>query len=526
MKRILTAVRKRPHVAAIITIIALIVLFFALRNGKRTPPLLTVSRETVVQEVNVTGKLVPVTSLELSFERSGKVSRSRVRVGDRVREEDILAELELQTLAAELKEAEASVAREEAKLAELTRGARPEDITVKETELEQERQDLANDYASVSDTVNDAYLKTDDAVRKQADELFVNDEEPSPQLTFTVTDSQREIDVEFKRLEMTGTLNAWKRELDALRAVSPTAVASRPAFDQALAKSREHLLLARDFLDKAMAAVLSAASLPQVTISAYKANLTTARTNVNAALSSVNDHLQTLAAERLSVKKIEDELRLKLAGTPVEQIAAQAAALEEARAHLDLIYAELDQSVIRAPLAGIVTRQDAKPGEIVVANTPLVSLISDEGLKIEADIPEIDIGKVAAGNPVRIAVDALPGETFRGTVAYVDPAETVIDGVVNFKTTVHLDLPDPRLKSGLTANLTIETLRKEDVLAVPQFGLLETESGTRVKKLEDGTIVEVLVTVGIRGAGGLVEIVSGLHEGDRIVNVAVRETTD
>ena len=72
-------------------------------------------------------------------------------------------------------------------------------------------------------------------------------------------------------------------------------------------------------------------------------------------------------------------------------------------------------------------------------------------------IPETDIGKVAMGDAVSMTLDAFSGETFTGTVFYIDPAETILQGVVDYKVKVSFNKPDTRLKSGLTANLDIQT---------------------------------------------------------------------
>jgi multidrug efflux pump subunit AcrA (membrane-fusion protein) len=144
--------------------------------------------------------------------------------------------------------------------------------------------------------------------------------------------------------------------------------------------------------------------------------------------------------------------------------------------------------------------------------------MSSEGrLEIEANVPEVDIGKVAAGNIVRITIDAFPNETFTGKVRYIDPAETVVDGVTNFKIKVDFDTVDKRLKSGLTANLTIETLKKDNVVILPLYAISENASGTFVQKREGDKTILVPVTIGLRGYDGKVEILSGVQAGEVVL---------
>ena len=87
----------------------------------------------------------------------------------------------------------------------------------------------------------------------------------------------------------------------------------------------------------------------------------------------------------------------------------------------------------------------------------MVSLIADNSLEVDADVPEIDIGKISTGDTVSMTLDAFPGETFTGKVFYIDPAETILSGVVDYLVKVSFDKNDPRVKSGLTANLDITT---------------------------------------------------------------------
>jgi HlyD family secretion protein len=163
--------------------------------------------------------------------------------------------------------------------------------------------------------------------------------------------------------------------------------------------------------------------------------------------------------------------------------------------------------------------QDAKVGEIVTSGKSVVSIISDNQLEIESNVSEINIGKVAIGNPVNIVMDAFAGETFTGKVTYIEPGETVVDGVVNYKVTVAFDESHPLMKSGLTAKLDIITGIKEDVVTVPQYSLITKDGAVFVSKKEGKEFKEVPVTIGLRGQDGLVEVISGLNIGDNVAIV-------
>jgi membrane fusion protein (multidrug efflux system) len=164
-----------------------------------------------------------------------------------------------------------------------------------------------------------------------------------------------------------------------------------------------------------------------------------------------------------------------------------------------------------------VTKQDAKVGEVVTSGAKIISIISDNSLEIESNVSEISIGKVSIGNKVEIRFDAFPEKIYMGKVSYIEPAETIIDGVVNYKTTVNFDEYFPEIKSGLTSKLDIITATREDSLIIPQYAITEKSDGQYVSKLNGRNYLDQKVEIGIRGQDGSVEVLSGLNEGDTVL---------
>lgn len=501
-----------------IVFIAGIVLRSAL--APKSPPLtIPVIRGEITQQVIVTGTTKPVKSFDLAFQKGGKISRVRADVGSLVTSGQILAQLDASELSAQLQQANANLITQEAKLDSLKIGTRPEDIQVAQTAVAKAQQDLANDYGNVISTLGDSYSKADDAVRNQTDQFFSNVNTDNPQLTFNVSDIQIQNDVISQRIAVGKEMSAWKDELLALSGeVNP----SDAELDGGLSKAKTHLVIILTYLNRVVDVLNSSTSLSASTLSTYKTDVNTGRTEGNTALSNIGTLSQTIATQKIIVKQQQDALAVKLAGSSDQDIQGQAAQVAQAKAQVALVQAQIEQTVIRAPIAGIITKQNAKVGEIAAANTPIVSLISQGNFEIESNVPEVDIGKIALGNTVDITLDAFPGEHFTGKVTKIDPAETVVDGVVNFKMTVDFDVNDSRLKSGLTANLSVETERKSGVLILPQVAILETDAGSFVKVYENGTEVQRPVVVGIRDQKGNVEIVSGVSEGDQVLNVGLK----
>jgi HlyD family secretion protein len=282
------------------------------------------------------------------------------------------------------------------------------------------------------------------------------------------------------------------------------------------AEAQEHLKFIKSYLDTVAIAVNSlepaSSSLTLATIEGYRTDISTARTNINTAINNVSGALAAL-------KIAESELAKLQAGSTPEEILIQEASVERARATVANIEAQLYKTLIISPINGVVTRQDAKVGEIITASEPVVSIISQASFQVEANLPESDVSKAKVGNLAMITLDAYgPGINFDAKIISIDPAETVIDGVATYKVTLEFLNEDERIRSGLTANINIETKRKEGVLAIPLRAISNEGSQKIVRVLRaDGRADEVSVELGITGKEGRVEIISGLAEGDLVI---------
>src|SRR3989344_107523 len=430
-------------------------------------------RGDILQEVSVTGRVKPSQSVELAFERAGRAVWVGARVGDKVWAGQILVSLYNADLKAQLDEAEANLKAEEAKLAELQRGSRPEDIAIQEAKVTEVRQAL-------TDKLRDAYTKSDDAVRNEIDQLFSSPRSSNPKLNFPA-DAQLASAAELKRVLTEQILNSWFLSLDSLAAGSDLELFA--------AEGKRNLASVREFLNE---------------IALLVNDLKPAVNNLSSAESD------WLIARR--------ELALKEAGTSSEEIGGQQAKVAKARAGADNIRAQIAKNVLAAPFGGTVTRQDAKVGEIVSAGEGVTALISEAEFEIEAAVPEADLAKIKVGNSARITLDAYGADVnFDARVVAIDPAETMVEGVATYKTTLLFAVRDERIKSGLTANVDIFGERRGGVMVVPQRAVISKDGGKFVKVLRGGKIEETKIIAGLRGSDGNIEIISGVSEGDEIL---------
>ena len=135
----------------------------------------------------------------------------------------------------------------------------------------------------------------------------------------------------------------------------------------------------------------------------------------------------------------------------------------------------LDYATITSPIDGVVISRAVEEGQTVAAGfeTPTLFTIANDltQMRVIADVDEADIGQVADGQRVQFTVDAYPDDTFEGTVEQVRLEATTESSVVTYEVVITAHNPDLKLKPGLTANVTIYTLEKENALSIPTKAL-------------------------------------------------------
>jgi HlyD family secretion protein len=173
-----------------------------------------------------------------------------------------------------------------------------------------------------------------------------------------------------------------------------------------------------------------------------------------------------LEASQASVSSSQAALEVTQA-----QLAAAEAQVKQKQASLDLAEVDLRNTLIRAPVDGIVVSRNVDVGQTVAASlqAPTLFLIAQDLTKMQVDtnVDEADIGRVALEQEATFTVDSYPGQTFRGRVMQIRQAPQVIQNVVTYNTVVAVANPDLKLKPGMTANVKLLVARRENALLVP-----------------------------------------------------------
>ena len=188
-----------------------------------------------------------------------------------------------------------------------------------------------------------------------------------------------------------------------------------------------------------------------------------------------------------------------------------------AQGGLDVSRKALGDTVIRAPIAGMVASRSVQPGEKVSADNKLLDVIDLARMEMEVAVPTSEIIGIAPGQEVTVKVEGLP-QLLPATVVRINPATQA--GSRSIMTYLQLDNPQNRLRSGMFGEARLTLSKKAGVLAVPPSALQVNGDSAYVYAVEQDKLVRRQVHTGITGSDGdasLIEIVSGLEPGTRIV---------
>jgi HlyD family secretion protein len=289
-------------------------------------------------------------------------------------------------------------------------------------------------------------------------------------------------------------------------------------------------------------------ALFQTQVEQNRANLVRAEADVERLGVALEDARTKLTrAEALADRQLLPQSELDAAAVAVRSAEAQVRSAEaqvsQARAVLRQSEVNLENTVITAPIDGIVLARSVDVGQTVAASMQAPTLFVLAGnlnrMQVLANVDESDIGRIAKGQAVTFTVDAHPTRTFEGTVAQIRLQPQTVQNVVSYAVLIDAPNPDLALKPGMTANVTIEVARTDDVLRVPSAALrfrpgsvdlsgetrrtdLPSPPADQIWRSQGGELTPVPVKPGLTD-GQFTEIVEGsLAEGD---TVAVRQAT-
>lgn len=278
----------------------------------------------------------------------------------------------------------------------------------------------------------------------------------------------------------------------------------------------------RNTLETKRQAILTAQSSYDVLnqkVEIAQQNLDTTLLNQNIAIQNANDiELQKEIAYQIA----QASLDLKKAAPRKVDLAGLEAQIEQVRARLNSAYLEYEKSVLKAPFDGVIGNIDIEVGQTISLNQDVMTLYTDV-MEIELDIPESDIAKIKLGQQAEVTLDAF-GDDFIITaqITKIGNLEKTIGGVIYYPITLQFSVDeDTLIKSGMTANVFIETKRVDNALVIPIRAIFtkDNKKYVRVATVKNNvvTLTEKHISTGMIGDAGFIEVISGLNEGEEVV---------
>ncbi|MBU2579860.1 efflux RND transporter periplasmic adaptor subunit [Patescibacteria group bacterium] len=520
----------------IIIIISIIIIltggYFAYQGffgeGDSAYETVAVARGEIIQNVSATGTVVPAKQIDLQFENSGKINKVEVGIGDKVVAGQVLVRLNVAELSAQIQSYYAALNIAQAKLAQILAGNREEDIRIYQTAVSNAEVDIVNKEQALDDVEIDAENDLEEAYEDALDAVKTSYTKADKALLITFAEIKEEYFNGNDQID--SNVKSWEQ-------IAKNDLSSAKTYNNieaVLEEMKSALTTIRDALAYLRLA-MNDASVKSSVSSTHKTSVDTERTNIDTeivALTAAEQGIKSVAitnqininAARADLvtaesvlQKAKDELALKKADPRQTDIDLAEAEIKQARANILQIQEKINKNILRAPTDGTITALAKEEGEIAAANSTVVSMINSGRFQIEANISETEIAKVDLGDKVEMTLDALgPAEKFVGEIIKIDPAETIISGVIYYKITSVFDVEDGRIKSGMTVNLDIQTDKKENVLYLPYYVVKGINGDKFVNLLKDGEVVELIIKTGLEGENRI-EIVEGLEEGEEVV---------
>lgn len=511
--------KRRIIWTVVILLVALAGWFFFIRKPvNKSIQTALVIRKDIKKTVLTTGQVVSSTDLSLSFQSSGVVRRLSVKEGDKVYAGQVLASLDQGIAAANLDSAKGALTQARANYEKILSGATAEEVAVSQAAVDSAQVTVENARQTLINQINKSYNDAYTSVISSVNILYSNPQSNFPQLSIpgTVqTDSQAVTAANTDKVVINNIFSDWKNKIANI---------DDSNLDMAVSESLQNLLKVSTYLGNIISILTNytqvTTSGSQTTVTTYTSAVSAAKTVVDVSNTTLLSNNQVLKSANYSLASAKATLSLKKTNARPEDVNIALAQVQSAQGQYNSVLSTLNNTTITAPAPGTITEVSTKLGQQATAMTPVIKLLDVSNLHTEAQVSEADIASIKVGQDIDNTFDALsPDRHFKSKVVTVNPASTIVSGVVNYKVTGSLENIS-EVKPGMTSNMTILVDQKAAALTIPASSIINKNNLKYVRLVQDPknkTYNEVLVTTGLEADGGEVEILSGLTEGQEVV---------
>ncbi|MCC7436353.1 efflux RND transporter periplasmic adaptor subunit [Candidatus Nomurabacteria bacterium] len=502
IKRIWTEASTRRKIFYV-AILAIVVLIVTKNGGDEAGSVIeTVKRQTVTRTVVASGKVVSSTDLSLGFEVSDVVRSIYVKVGDKVKQGAIIASLNSGEERAAVTSAKGALLSAEARYKKVLDGSSNEEIALAQVNLDNAKKDLETTKKVQDTLVASAYRKllSDSLIAESSSTIYTSN---TPRISGTYTGAEGKY-----------IINISSSGGDFINFSGIESGVAK--FDTSISQPLGTKGLSIVFPTGSSTSQGGnwVVNIPNTTSSNYV-------TNLNAYNQALNTKESAISSAESLVAQREAELNLKRATARQPDIDSALADVITAEAGVESANARLEKKILRAPADGTITKVDIKAGEISTPQKEVIVLQDISNLYLEANVGEGNISTISLGQTVEVTYDAFPEQKYSATVSSIDPSATENGTIINYKIKALIEKIED-IRPGMTANMSIVTAEIPDVLVVPGRVIQKDEEGQFVNlvvpsKSRKTKTVRTSVTTGIRGDGDIVEVKTGLSEGQKIL---------
>lgn len=539
--------RKRPLAPIIITVVAVGLAWFAwAKTHPSVNPLsqlitAQVSRSNLTETVTATGAIEAQTGAQVNIgsQITGTIKKLNADVGGHVNSGQVIAELNLPDLEAQVRQSKATLQQAETRYKQDVDGKAME-FSQTDNAIVQAKANLRSAEEKLSEAIaaeNQQKVQTPASIQQAqtalaASEAALNTANANYKQTVDGANLQIAVAKEQVTQSKANAVNSavnLKRQMELYKEgyVAASAVDDARATDKVnqsqVASSENNLVLTQQKVTSDLESAKDQVTQAQENVSSAKAALTSAQSNVyldKTRAAAVRDSQaqvnQSKAALTIAIANKANNILKD------EDIKAAKQQVQISQAQLDYNIAELDKSFITSPISGTVLQLAEQQGETLAAGLSAPTLIIVANLhRLEADIyvDETDIGKIRLGQDADITVDAFPNTTFHGKVTKIASGSTIQNGVVTYDVSISLNSMKG-LKPDMSANATIYIRKLQNALVVPAEAVNQTVTGSTVNVLETKNGKPTPKTVNVKTGisdGVNTQILSGLTEGQTII---------
>lgn len=497
---------KKVWVTALILIVVIFIFVSRVSNSSLYTAVYTVAPQDVRQTVLATGTVTSQSNLNLSFKNSGNLQNLNVAVGNKVRTGQVLAMLDEKDAAASIKQATAAVVSAQANYDKVVNGASSAQVQVAQVAVNSAQVALNNTISQQQTAVSNAYSTMLNSGLSATSTLS-----DSTSASLTLSGTYTGTAQGSYNLSLSSSSGGAVLSYSGLENGSINVVRGVPA-----ALGTKGLFVTFGSTGSLNSGDTWVVNVPNTQASTYL-------TNYNAYQTALQTQTQLVSTAQANLDQAKAQLNLQTTAARPEDVNAALGALESAQAQLQIAQNTYSNNEIIAPIDGTITSVDAKIGEQITSQKEILVLLDENSLHVESDISESSIAEVQSGQAIDMTMDAFgPDKHFSGSVISIDPASTVVSGVIDFR--VISSLPnDPAIKPGMTVNLTITVADKPNTLAVPSR-LIKTKNNQNyvtVFNSDNKTVKDVPIGIGLEG-DSYTEVTSGLSSGDVLASLKTK----